>query len=520
MGRDRDGVVVDRRTVLAGIGGAGAAMLLPRPGRAAGAPRRGGTLRVAMPYNPAALDPITGRNEPDFNTLLAIFDGLTTLDPVSLEPQPALAKSWTWKDPKTLVLDLQENVVFHDGTPFDAAAVKFNIERAKTYVRSNVKGDASVVEAVEVTGKYQATLHLPQPNAELLTILADRPGIMVSPAAVKAAKDGNVDRTPVGTGPFKFVSWEDNAKIVVTRNDRYWQPGLPYLDGMVLSIINEQQTMLRSVIAGQNDLGIGVSIQLKEIADRDPNLKTTLVPSMDFVGAYLNFGRPPLDDLKVRQALSYGVDRDAMNKVLSHGLDLTANGVIPSWNWACDPSSYATYTYQPDKARKLLAEAGHPDGIEIEMFGWSDQSSMQRQELVITQLAKAGIRIKLTPGTPGGTALAFFGPRKQGAGRMSAMGGYADPSQQYGNLFNATAFYNASNKELPGYRALYEATIATTDREERKKAFAALQKFVIDNALVLTFLFGTVPLVANRKVQGAVIDRIIKPRYQRIWLAA
>jgi peptide/nickel transport system substrate-binding protein/glutathione transport system substrate-binding protein len=495
-------------------------MLLPRRGLAAGTPKRGGTLRVAIPYNPAALDPATGRNLPDFNTLSALFDGLTALDPVSLEPKPCLAKSWAWKDPKTLVLDLRDDVVFHDGTPFDAEAVKFNIERVKSDHRSNIKGDIAAVEAVEVAGPHRVVMHLPQPNAAVLTILADRSGLMVSPASVKAAKDGNVDRHPVGTGPFKFVSWEDNARIVLTRNDKYWQPGLPYLDGIVLSILNEQQTLVRSLMAGQNDVGLNIVIQLKPVIDRAPDLVTTLVPTTNFLGIYLNYGRPPLDDVKVRQALSYGVDREAMNKVLALGLDLPGNGVIPNWHWACDPVSFSKYTYQPEKAKKLLAEAGHPNGIDIPMLGWSDQNSMQRQELAISELAKAGIRIKLTPGTPGGTALAFFGPRKQGAGRMSAISGRADPSQQYGDLFSAGGYRNAGRTELPGYRALYDATLATTDQEERKKAFIKLQRFVIDNALIMTFLFGAEPLVTHKKVQGMVLDRLDKPHYERVWLAA
>jgi peptide/nickel transport system substrate-binding protein/glutathione transport system substrate-binding protein len=521
MAEDRAGAsAVDRRTVLAGIAGAGGALLLPGGARAAETPKRGGTLNVCMIYNPAALDPVTGRNGPDFNTLLALYDGLTTLDPQTLDPKPGLARAWSWKDPKTLVLDLQDGVVFHDGTAFDAEVVKFNLDRARTDPRSNAKADASTVESVEVTGKLQVTLHLPQPNAALLTILADRPGLMVSPTAIKNAKGGNVDRTPVGTGPFKFVSWQDNVRIELVRNEKYWRRGLPYLDRLVLNIINEQQTALRSLIAGQNDIGINLDIQLKAVADRSPHLVTTLVPDMYIWGAYLNFGRPPLDNVKVRQALSYGIDRAAMNKVIAAGLDLGGNGVIPSWHWACDPASFQTYTYDPEKAKKLLAEAGHPNGIEIPMLGWSDQTSMQRQELAITQLAKAGIRVKLMPGTPQGTALAFFGPQKKGAARLAGMGGYGDPSQQYDNLFGGKAFYNASGIELPGYRPLYEATLATTDHEKRREAFVKLQRFVIDNAMILTFLFQTAPIIANKKVKGVVVDRLVKPRFHEAWIAA
>ena len=167
-----------------------------------------------MPYNPAALDPMTGRNLPDFDALYAVFDALIDFVPKTLELKPGLAKSWTFTDPKTLVLELVEGVNFHDGTPFNAEAVKFNLDRYKNDPRSNVKADLGTVDSVEVTGKSQVTLKLNRPNAGLPTILTNRIGLIVSPKSIQD-KGGNVDRTPVGTGPFKFVSWQDNDSIVL-----------------------------------------------------------------------------------------------------------------------------------------------------------------------------------------------------------------------------------------------------------------------------------------------------------------
>ena len=208
-------------------------------------------------------------------------------------------------------------------------------------------------------------MRLNRPNSSLPTILADRPGLMASPTAIKNAPGGNIDRAPVGTGPFKFVSWQDNDRIVLTRNDSYWRTGLPYLDGLVLRIIGEQPTGLRSVVAGENDMAINIDVHLKTVADRAGNLVARLVPTTFFWGAYINFAKPPLDNLKVRQALSWGIDREAMNKAIALGLDTPGNGVITKEHWACDPATFNYYGYDPDKARKLLAEAGHPDGIDV-----------------------------------------------------------------------------------------------------------------------------------------------------------
>jgi ABC-type transport system substrate-binding protein len=508
-----------RRALLQGAAATTGTLLLSRGAHGEDAPRRGGTLRVSMTYNPASLDPMTGRNAPDFNTLLALYEGLVDLEPATLKPKPGLAKAFAWKDPTTLVLDLQQGVIFHDGTAFDADAVKFNLDRYRSDPRSNVKPDCSSIDAVEPVGKYQVILHLNRPNSSLPTILADRPGLMVSPTSIKNAQGGNVDRAPIGTGPFKYVSWQDNDRIVLTRNDTYWRSGLPYLDGLVLRVIGEQPTGLRSVVAGENDMAINIDVQLKAVADR-AGLVVHMVPTMFFWGAYLNFAKPPLDDLKVRQALSWGIDRAAMNKAIALGLDTPGNGVIPKEHWACDLATFDYYGYDPDKARKLLAEAGHPDGIDVPMLGWSDQTAMQRQEVAMAQLAKAGIRVQLTPASPQDSSIQFFGPQKKGSARMSGMGGYADPSQQYDNLLAKSAYYNAGSIELPGYRALIDATQATDDLAERKAAFAKLQRFVIENALVLTFLFQTNPIVSQKTVQGVTVDLTNRPRFHTAWLSA
>lgn len=515
----REALETSRRALLGGVAAAGAGLVLPAGVRAQAAPRRGGSLKIAVPYNPASLDPMTGRNGPDFHTLYALYDGLTTLDPKTMEVRPGLARAWNWRDPKTLVLELREDVTFHDGTPFDADAAKFNLDRYRGDARSNVKPDSSSIEAVEVVGKTGLVLHLTQHNAALPTVLSDRVGLMVSPAAIKAAKDGNIDRAPVGTGPFKYVSWADNDRIVLARNDRYWQAGLPYLDGLTLVVITEQATLMRSIVAGENDGGVNLDIQNKPLADRAGNLILTPVPTTYFWGAYFNYGKPPLDDVRVRQALCWAVDRDAMNQAIAYGLDTTASSVLPSQHWACDPATTGYYRYDVAKARQLLAEAGHPDGIDVEMLGWPDQASIKRQEVAIEQAKAAGFRLQVSPLAPQ-DSVQFFGPQQRGSARLTGMGGYPDPTQQYSNLFNAASFYNAAHKELPGYRELIEATFATDDQASRKAAFARLQKFVIDNALNWTFMFQTHLLVTQPKVHGITADLTDKTKYHAAWVEA
>jgi ABC-type transport system substrate-binding protein len=507
---------IDRRTLMQGAAAAGA-LLLPG-GAFAQSPRKGGTLRISMPYNPASVEPMTGRNAPDFNVLYAVFDALIDFEPNTLELKPGLAKSWKFTDPKTLVLDLVDGVTFHDGTLFNAEAVKFNLERYKSDQRSNVKADLGALETVEVTSPNQVILHLNKPNAGLPTILTTRVGCMVSPKSVQE-KGPNIDRTPVGAGPFKFVSWQDNDNIKVVRNENYWRKGLPYLDGIEFRIVNELNTAARTAIVGEADVVLNVQPPQKAIAERSSNVIVVVSPSLTFYGAFLNYARPPLDDVRVRQAMNYAINRDEINKVIALGLGQPTSGILPKEHWAYDPATANYYSFDLDKAKKLLAEAGHPQGLDVEAYGWSDQTAMQRQELLISQLARAGFRIKMTPIGPGPAMQAFM-IEKKAAMLFSPTGGYPDPSQYYDAMFAKDALRNAGKIELPGYRELADATMAETDQTVRKAAFAKLQRFVIENALQLVQFVSPNVMITTKRVQNLEGGLVSSPKFHDVWLTS
>lgn len=509
-----------RRGLLAGGAAAAGGLWLPRAARPQAAPRRGGTLRWAQPTNPASLDPLTGRNGSDFNALYALFDALVDFDPATLALRPGLAQSWQFTDPRTLVIDLQEDVAFHDGTPFRADSVKFNLERYQSDPRSNVKADLATLDEVEVVGLYRVALHLNRPNAALPTILTDRVGCMVSPASVEAAKDGDVDRAPVGTGPFRFVSWEDGERIRLARNGAYWQAGRPWLDAVEIAVLGDEAAALRSVAAGETDLATTLSAQLKAVADRDPGLRYHLGPTLSMTGAYLNYGRPPLDDLRVRQALNLAVDRDELNRAIALGLDEPGCTLLPREHWACDPVAADYYRHDPARARALLAEAGHPDGLDLPMVGWSDPLSVKWQEVVAAQCAAAGIRLRVTAASPQQSSAMFFGPAKIGAGRMSLIAGRPDPSQQFDALFGKDAYFNASGVELPGYRALLDASLEAADDGARKAALSRLQRFEVENAMLLVLLFNSFVTAFNPRVRDFASGLLDKPKLTGVWLEA
>jgi peptide/nickel transport system substrate-binding protein/glutathione transport system substrate-binding protein len=516
---ENNAILFDRREVMRGTVALAGAMMAPGLALAQETPRKGGTLRLAMPYNPGAVDPMTGRNLPDLDVLYAVFDGLIDFNPKTLELKPGLAKEWKFTDPKTLVLDLVEGLKFHDGTDFNPEAVKFNLDRYKDDKRSNVKADMSTVDSVEVSGKSQVTIKLTKPNAGLPSILTNRVGLMVSPKSIQDAKDGNVDRNPIGTGPFKFVSWRDNDSFVLVRNENYWKPGLPYLDGINIKIINDLNTVVRAVVAGEADLGINLQAPQKAVADRSPNIVAVAAPSLVLYGAFINYGRPPLDNVKVRQALNYAINRDEINKIAAIGLGQPSSAILPKEHWACDAETQNYYSYDPEKAKALLAEAGYPNGLEIDTYGWADQLAMQRQEVIISQLAKVGIRIKLTALAPQQAVQAFM-VEKKGSLFISPSSAYPDPSQLYEALFGKTALRNPSGIELPGFRELLDATMEAQDHATRKAAFVKLQRFVLENALQMVQFISTAVHVASPKVKNYQDSLLAVPKLGDVWLGA
>lgn len=502
-----------RRAFVAG----GLALAAARQSWAQAGARKGGVLKISAPTNPSSLDPATGGSGQDHAFLYPIFDTLVAFDYATLQAKPGLADSWKYADPKTLVMNIRSGVLFHDGTACDAEAVKFNLDRNRTDQRSSIKADLATVEAVEVTGPLQVTLKLTQADSALPLILSDRAGMMCSPKAVKELGKDH-DRKPVGAGPWKLVSWNDNEKVVYTRFDKYWQSGQPLLDGLEFAIISETNTGLRSVVAGQNDFVYFLSPQQKAVIDRSKNINAVTGPTLYCVQIFLNYGRPPLDNAKVRLAINHAIDRVAFSKATMGGLAEPAWMALPSAHWAYDPALANGWPHDPDKAKKLLAEAGHPNGIEITMLGYSDQRSQQRQEVLLEQLSKAGIRCKWQTGSIPEMSAAFFAD-KRGEGLLAAWTGRPDPSLTYSLMFAKGSYYNAGRTEWsPELTAALLESRASEDLAARKAAFAKVQKIVVDSALVVPLVFQLELDAQVAKVKGYRPNLLGKPRFDGVWL--
>jgi ABC-type transport system substrate-binding protein len=488
---------ITRRAMMTGaVAGLTAASL---PYGALAAQKRGGVLRISYGFQPTSLDPTFGRQGGDFGFLYPVFETLVDWEPQSLQPKPGLATSWGFPDPQTLVMKLRQDVVFHDGTPFDAAAAKFNLDRGLKDLKSAVKADLATVDSVEVSGKYEITLHLKRPNIALPGILSDRAGLIASPAAIQKFGDGFA-RNPIGTGPWEFVQWRDNELLSYRRNDYYRIKGLPYLDGIDFHIIADANTGLRSVIAGENDFVQSLATAQKPVVDK-AGLAYTFATSQAMFPLWLNYAKGPLADIRVRQALNYAIDRDAYNKATELGLNEVAWGVFPKAHWAYSGGVDKAYAFNPDKAKQLLSAAGFANGLDLTLTGPNDQRSTQRQEVVIEQLKAIGVRIKLTALSVNDSIKAFFYD-KQHDMLLILWGGRADPSATYDALFSKASPFNASGVEPDGFGDALAASQAVPDLKQRAAVLAKVARIVSDQALIVPLAFDAQYNTFTKKVAG------------------
>ena len=505
-----------RREALALLGGTALASTgLPA---LAQAQTKGGVLKVAAPANPSSMDPATGGAGSDHVFLWTVYDTLVEWDYATLKPVPGMAE-WATPDAQSFVLTIKPGITFHDGTPMDAAAVKFNLDRNRNDPRSNLKVDLVNITAVDVTGPLQLKLTMKQPDAALPAILSDRAGMMVSPKAVQTLGNEH-DRKPVGAGRWKFVSWADNQKLVVTRNDKYWRAGQPALDGIEMSIIPEMATGLRSVVAGQNHMAYGLSARYSPIASKAKNVTVVTGPTLYCYMMFLNYSRAPLNNPKVRQAINFAVNRQLFINATMGGVGEPAAMLLPSTHWGYDKGVAGLYKFDPDRGKKLMAEAGYPNGVDITVGGYTDQDAVRRSEVMIDQLGKIGIRCKYINGTIAEASGQFFGNEKKFDALQAAWTGRPDPSMTYALAFGKGAYYNAGRSEAS--EELSQLLLDSRIKEDiayRKQVFAKLQRIVMEQALAVPIAFNfEFDAVANN-VKGFKPNLLGKPKFWDVSLA-
>jgi len=323
-----------------------------------------------------------------------IYDNLVRVDDKGVI-QPALAEKWEFlPDGKSVLFTLRKNVKFHDGTPFNATAVKKNFNRLLDPERNTgAKSMLNMIAAVEVVDEYHVKISTAQPFGAILMHLAEGAGSIMSPAAIEQYGD-DVGVHPVGTGPFKFVEWIRGDRVVVERNNEYWGPR-PALTGITWRIVPDDAARLAMLETGEADVVVRVPpFELKRMAANESVklINTTTNRSMYFI---LNLQKPPFNDIRVRQAVNMAVDRQAIIDTLLQGQGKAATAPITPGVFGY--AAQTPFEFSVDKAKALLKDAGYTDAVEITLAAPQGRYLMDRQiaEAVAGQLEAAGFKVKL-----------------------------------------------------------------------------------------------------------------------------
>jgi len=355
------------------------------------------TLRVGLAEDPDVLDPTLSRTFVSGVVRTALCDRLFDIG-LELEIAPQLATAWEWTDDrKGLVVKLRPGVKFHDGELFDAAAVKFNIERHLTMPGSTRKSDIKAITSIEIIDEYTVKFVLSAPFAPLLAQLAGPAGTMVSPKAARATGE-NFGSHPVCTGPFKFVERVAQDRIVVERFADYWDKDNIKLDRIVYLPIPDTTVRLANLRSGGLDLTQIAATDLDTVR-KDSRLKLTAVNGIGYSGITLNVAngegsKTPLGrDARVRQALELSIDREALNQVVFNGENQPGN----QWVSPTNPYYVRELPIQARdvaKAKALLAAAAAPNPV-IAMTATNNPVVIQAAEVVQAMAKESGFDIRI-----------------------------------------------------------------------------------------------------------------------------
>lgn len=493
--------------------------------------------------SPVNLEP---GNITDGNSLIVqqqIYDRLLEFKPGTTDLQPSLATSWSVSpDGKTWTFKLRPGVKFHDGTDFDAEAVKFNVERwwdakdpngyrnaGKSYeiwqqLFGGFKGDPnSLLQDFKVVDKSTIQFVLKQPFAAFPAAIGSGFFGMASPTAIKkaGANYGTPNSLAVGTGPFIFKEWRTGDRVTLAKNPNYWQKDLPKTNQLVIRFVTDPAARLAQLRAGQIDFTVDLAPdQIKEIQG-DANLVAVPRPSFNVGYLALNTSYKPLADVRVRQAIDLAINKQQIVQAFWGDLGETSPHFIPSiLSWA-QSKNLTKREQNPQKAKELLTQAGYPNGFDLELWYMPVSrpyfpTPKPIAEAFAADLSAIGIRVKLNTKD----WAAYIADRKKTPGFQAFMLGwtadYGDPDSFYYPHFGPGGTVDIGNWKNDKVIQLLNQGRATGDQTARAKIYAQVDEILHQEAVRLPIVHSQ-PLLAKRKnIEGWLPSPLGSENFTRI----
>ena len=483
-------------------------------------PRDGGVLRVGIQSEPRSLDPLLVITDGATGHVVSnIFNTLVRYD-AKMQIVPDLATSWRLEDDgRAIDFFLRKGVKFHDGTDFDAAAVKFAFDRILDPANSSpYRTFFKPVEQVVVinSGTVRVVLSQPWPGFFYQLLYVGGMGIP-SPAAVKALGNAGFARKPVGTGAFQFSEWASGERIVLTKNTSYYRPKMPHLDRLEFKVIPDSTALTTSLRTGQLDLVRDIPTQLLPLFEKEPGLVPSVKNAYSFDWLALNAAKPPFSDVRVRQAVNMAIDRDALAVAVYGKGAKGSTAQIASANDFHHPKKLPTFSYDPDKARKLLAEAGQAN-LKFTLVSSTVKPQLGQEATVIqAQLAKVGITVTHQVMEHQAWLANVLRGKNFEASTVAGTGGPEPNSYvMFWTRDNPVNFVSLNNAEL--FELVPKAQGIINDAE-RKKAYQRIQELGAQEASWMALMEVPSNAVMSSKIKGYVHLPYNVSYFDEVWLA-
>ncbi len=433
------------------------------------APTTGGSAVVGVTHDLVSLDPHQSTDARTRSVVFNLYEGLVKPDSEG-NLVPAVASDYKISDDATVyTFTLRDGVKFHDGSTVTAEDVKYSIERY-----AEIQGESSafsMFDHVEIPDDRTIQVYLKEGYSEFLSELT---------LAVIPESNENPEKNPIGTGPFKYVSYTPGQSLKVEKFAEYRQEGLPHLDSVEFKITADSDTAFMELQAGTIDiLDYLTSAQQKAAGDGCEILQG----NMNMVqGMFLNHEYEPLSDLKVRQALCYAVNKEEINGFLFDGKShLIGSHMIPGLARYYEPQAESLYPYDPEKAKSLLTEAGYPDGFDLEITATTASTQyLDAAQIIADQLSRVGIRATIKQ-VEWSTWLDEVYHNKQFEATVVGFDGTLAPNYWMKRYVTGSSknFMNYSSSE---YDETFEKALKTIDDNEKADCYKKLQMILAEDA--------------------------------------
>jgi len=494
----------------------------------AGEPQNGGVLKVGLSANPKTLDPIQYTGVYESQVMRSVGDTLVVYSKDLSEIVPSLATEWSVSDDmKVYTFKLRDDVYFQpgkyqDGKKMTAEDVKFSLERsAKESAMNRLRG----VEKVEVTGESEVKVYLGAPNAALLAVLTDAGNMIVPKEEVEGWGD-QFGSHLIGTGPFQLKNWQKDQQVELTRFDKYWGEK-PHLDGVTFKIIADPNMMTNALRSGDIDVATDIKGQNRELIKGDSNLELLSEPALSLTYLDLNNKKGPTADSKVREAIYKATNVEEIVKGVNQwGGAEVSYMPLPKKSWGYSKElEKLTPTYDPEAAKKLLAEAGYPDGFKTELY--LAESRVPYGTIFQNQMKEnlnIDVELKVVEwGTYSDTVSKGNAPMSIGGWTW-----YPDPYFFLYQLFHTDqlgALGNGKGYENPEVDALLNKAVSeTVDQNERAAIYQQALEIILKDVPRIELDNLDASAGISKKVQGYDVSpdfsiQIVHPNGTNVWLS-